>query len=107
MSDKYIMILTTTDNETEAEKISEILVQKKYAACAQMSKIKSFYTWQGKFEKSEEFILYIKTKASLFDKVKDIILQNHSYDLPEIISLPITDGYSKYFDWMNENILTL
>lgn len=101
-----IIIITTTDTQEEAEKLSCLLVEKKIAACVQVSTIKSYYMWQQKFEKSDEYILHIKTDESMYDKIENLILKNHSYDLPEIIAIPICKGYSKYFKWMNENIKT-
>lgn len=103
MSD-YIMIMTTTDKEEEAKSLSCLLVENKLAACVQVSNIKSYYVWQGKFENTNELILYIKTKKSNYNAVQDLIVKNHSYDTPEIIAVPIIQGLDKYINWMNESI---
>ena len=98
------MIITTTETEEEAEKIAEKLVSKKLAACVQITpSIKSVYRWQGKVEKSKEQLLFIKTKTGLFEKVEKAIKENHSYEVPEIVAVPINNGSKEYFEWI-ENV---
>lgn len=102
---KYIIILTTIDNQNSAESLAEQLVKSKLAACVQISNIKSYYRWKGTFEKSDEFLLMIKTEKKIYKEVEQFILSNHSYELPEIISIKIEDGFANYFDWVDENLL--
>ena len=102
--EKFIMIITTTETEEEAEKIAEIVVSEKLAACVQIiPSIKSVYRWQGKVEKSKEQLLFIKTKTGLFEKVEKAIKENHSYEVPEIVAVPINNGSKEYFEWI-ENV---
>ena len=102
--EKFIMIITTTETEEEAEKIAEIVVSEKLAACVQIiPSIKSVYRWQGKVEKSKEQLLFIKTKTELFEKVEKAIKENHSYEVPEIVAVPINNGSKEYFEWI-ENV---
>ncbi|SNR60259.1 divalent-cation tolerance protein CutA [Desulfurobacterium atlanticum] len=99
--EKFITVITTTETEKEAEKIAETLVSEKLAACVQIiPSIKSVYRWQGKVEKSEEHLLFIKTKESLFEKVEKAIKENHSYEVPEIISIPVNSGSKEYLEWI-------
>jgi periplasmic divalent cation tolerance protein len=100
---KYIQVITTTDSREAAGKIAETLVKKKLAACVQVSgPISSTYEWQGKFENTEEWYCVIKTRESLYGKVEEAIKAVHTYEVPEIISLPITAGNPAYLAWIDE-----
>lgn len=98
----YCVILTACLSVEEAEKIARNLIESRAAACVQMTGIASFYTWKGKTEKSDEILLLIKTRSSLFGKVESIIRTLHSYEVPEIVVLPIMRGFKKYIDWIDE-----
>ena len=100
---KYIIINTTTDNMSDVIKIQKTLLDEKLAACIQVSKIKSYYNWNNKKCESEEFLIVIKTKKSLFNQIKDKIISVHSYDLPEIISYEINNISEEYAKWIDEN----
>jgi len=96
---KYCIIQTTCSNKKEAKKIAKILIKKRLAACVQISKIKSIYKWNDKICYDKERLLNIKTKKENFKKIKREIKENHSYDLPEIISIKIdnlSDDYQKF-----------
>ena len=100
MTDK-ILVLTTAGSEAEARNIAYALVDRKLAACANIiPRIQSIYRWQGKIEESEEYLLLIKTTADHFTKVRDAIQELHSYDLPECIAVPISNGSDPYIKWI-------
>lgn len=100
---KFIQIITTVEKKKDAEKISEILLRKKVAACVQIiENVGSHYWWEGKIEKSKEILLFIKTRAILFEKAEKIIKENHPYQVPEIISLPILKGNKDYLKWIKD-----
>ncbi|MEF3280024.1 MAG: divalent-cation tolerance protein CutA [Elusimicrobiota bacterium] len=103
---KYKICFVTTDNKEVAEKIANELVSQKLAACVNIiPSITSIYRWEGKIEKSKEFMLVIKTKSVL---VKDVIIavkNMHNYSLPETIFFDISDGSSQYLDWLGANTL--
>ncbi len=103
MTGEYCMILTTCGSQEEAERIAEVLVSRRVAACVQVSNIHSTYRWEGKVHKDAEYLLLIKTQARLYEKVEAAILENHSYEVPEIIQLPITQGSKNYLEWLEEN----
>lgn len=106
METKYIQVYTTVEKITDAERISRAIVEKKLAACAQITgPIISEYWWEGKMEKGEEYVLVMKTKAGLYDELEAAIKLHHTYDVPEIIALPIIRGNEKYLDWIGENTL--
>ncbi len=97
--EKYYLIKTTFKKNSEAKKMAKILLENKLVACAQISTIESLYSWKGKIVSQEEFLLSAKTKVEFYKKVEKAILQNHSYELPQIIAIPILNGSKLYFDW--------
>lgn len=99
----YLQVFTTMDRSADAEKISKLLVQKRLAACAQvLGPITSTYWWEGKMEQSREFLLLAKTKKRLYEKVEALIIENHPYDVPEVVAVPITHGSERYLKWIDE-----
>ncbi len=106
MKKQFILILTTSPRKSLAQKIAKVLVKEKLAACVNISSpIESIYSWENKICSEKEFLLFIKTKKSLFDSVKNRILKLHSYEIPEIIALPITQGSSNYLEWIWKTLL--
>ena len=98
-----LVIFVTVGSEDEAEKIAEGLVEERLAACVSIvPKIRSIYTWKGKVEREEELLLIIKTKEELFERVRDRVKELHSYEVPEIIAIPVTNGLKEYLDWIDE-----
>ncbi len=97
---KYCLIKTTFKKISEAKKMATILLENKLVACAQISTIESLYSWNSKTIKEKEFLLSIKTKAEFYKNVEKVIIQNHSYKLPQIIMVPILNGSKLYFDWI-------
>jgi len=103
---EFVAVMTTTDDEKVAEKICRTLVEERLAACAQVIKgIKSFYWWEGKVEESEEFLIFLKTKAQLLPRLEERLKRLHNYSVPEIVALPFVSGSREYFDWMLENLI--
>jgi len=101
----YVVVLVTTKNALEAKKIAKHLLNKKLIACANIIKgVESFFLWKGKVDSAREAMMVIKTKKSLFAKVKKEIEAIHSYDVCEVIALPINQGNKKYFDWIQSSV---
>ncbi|MFV0626234.1 MAG: divalent-cation tolerance protein CutA [Alphaproteobacteria bacterium] len=98
----FQVVLTTAKDKIEAEVIAKTLLEEKLCACIQLFPISSYYHWEGKFENSSELLLLIKTRKELYSEVEKRILELHSYDVPEIISLPIENGFSGYLDWIKK-----
>ncbi len=97
-----IQVITTTDTLESAEQIIETLLERRLAACIQVSgPVHSHYTWQGKREKSREYLLFIKSRGDLYEELENNIRAMHHYDVPEIISVPITQGSQGYLSWLN------
>ena len=88
------------DAET-ASLLSAVLLGSQLAACVQtIGPVISRYTWKGKIEESEEYICLIKAELYNYRDIETLILENHPYDVPEIIAVPVNIGYSKYIDWV-------
>jgi len=95
------IILSTTSNKEEAQKIAKVLISKKLAACINIiPQIISMYEWQNNFENDEESLMIIKTSDEMANFVKETILELHSYTLPEIIFLDTTGGHFEYENWV-------
>jgi periplasmic divalent cation tolerance protein len=101
MGSEHVVALTTTPTEEEGRKIAHELVEARLAACVQVtSPIRAVYRWKGEIYDEPEWQLWIKTAA---DKVDDLVAwlpEHHSGEVPELIVLPITGGWSKYLDWI-------
>jgi periplasmic divalent cation tolerance protein len=102
----YIITFVTTSSKEEAEKIANALIEEKLAACCNIiERINSLFFWQGKKCSEQEILIIIKTKTTLFEKLSERVISLHSYEVPEIIALPIVSGNKKYLDWINESTL--
>ncbi len=100
MSDKRI-ILTTAGTQSEAQQIARTLVERRLAACVNISApIESVYRWKGTVETAQEWMLIIKTTESAADRVRDALRELHSYDLPECVVLSIEGGSAEYLSWI-------
>ena len=103
MSDP-IIVLVTCGSEEEALKIANALVEAHLAACVNLvAPIRSIYRWEGKIWDEKEWLLVIKTQKDRFEELEKRVKSLHSYSVPEIISLPITEGSSAYLKWIKEN----
>src|SRR3974390_416807 len=104
MTDK-IAVLTTCGSEKEARKIARGLVDARLAACvAATPGTVSVYRWKGAIEESAEWSLVIKTRRDLFPAVCAEIRRLHSYELPEILAIQITEGSAEYLQWMDAEL---
>jgi periplasmic divalent cation tolerance protein len=98
-----VLVQTTCASKTEAKNIAKILIDEKLAACVQLSEIESFYNWNDEFCSDIEILVSIKTKKENFEKLKSKIKEFHSYDVPEIIEIEITNSSKKYLKFIEEN----
>ena len=101
-----IVVLVTCSSAKEARKIARAVVEQRIAACANVvtAPVQSVYRWKGKVESGKEFLLIIKTTQSRFVELKDAVKRLHSYDVPEIIALPIARGGAAYLKWISESV---
>ncbi|MDR3233649.1 MAG: divalent-cation tolerance protein CutA [Planctomycetaceae bacterium] len=104
MSD-YIQLQITFPSDESAHKTAAKLVAEKLAACAQVcGTVCSYYTWQGRNEKSTETLLLAKTKLPLFDKLVEFVRCGHPYECPQIVALPIVVCNNDYARWLDEQL---
>lgn len=98
----YIEIKTTFEKKEEALNLANILLSKKLVACVQIGEIQSLYHWKGKLENEHEYILTMKSKETLYNEIEKTIKANHSYEVAEIVAVPILNGSKEYFSWIDE-----
>lgn len=103
-SDKYVLLISTTDSVDEAKSLARLAVEKKLAACVQSTPIASTYWWKDKVEESNEVLLLFKTTKTSAAKLRAFIETEHSYDIPEVIEIPITGGSDAYLQWISANV---
>lgn len=104
MTDK-IVVLTTCDNEEEASRLAKHLVDGKFAACVNiLPSMRSVYRWNEKVEEATEFQLVIKSRRDLFEKLRAEIAKIHSYEIPEVIVIPVIDGSPEYLIWIDREL---
>ncbi|MHC1590839.1 MAG: divalent-cation tolerance protein CutA [Candidatus Helarchaeales archaeon] len=97
-------VVFVTCSPKQASEIARAVVESKLAACVNViPNVTSVYTWQGKVEEDQESLLVMKTREELFESLKEKILNIHSYDLPEIIFLPIKSGHQPYLEWISQS----
>jgi periplasmic divalent cation tolerance protein len=104
MTDK-IVVLATCAGEEEAAGIARRLVEKRLAACVNvLAGARSIYRWRGAVEEASEWLLIIKSRRGLAAAVAVEIEALHSYEVPEMLALPVVDGSEKYLAWMEQEL---
>jgi periplasmic divalent cation tolerance protein len=100
-----IIVFMTTATRQEAEKITSKLLDQRLIACANITgPVLSLFWWKGKISRENEFLVLMKTKAELFEELAKAIKQMHSYEVPEIIAVPILRGDQSYMEWLNNSL---
>ena len=101
----YVVLFITTATADEAQQISKVLLERRKAACVNIvPRISSHFWWQGKLDSAQESLLIVKTKSSLLPEIISLVKGMHSYQVPEIIALPIVGGSKDYLRWIGENL---
>lgn len=96
-----LFIYVTCTDASEAQKIASSVVTERLAACANiMAPHQSVYWWEGKLQNAQEVAVILKTREDLFDRLKNRIVELHSYDTPCIVALPIERGHEPYLSWI-------
>ncbi|MER7363831.1 divalent-cation tolerance protein CutA [Nonomuraea wenchangensis] len=99
----YIEVHVTAGDRGEASRICRVVVERRLAACAQVvGPITSTYWWEGKVEEAEEWLVLLKTTVDLFDELAAGVREVHSYDVPEIIAVPVLEGSTDYLAWITQ-----
>jgi len=101
----YVAVFVTVPSKKEAQIIAQSLIKDKLAACVNIvGNISSLFYWKGKIDKARELLLIIKSKKSKLGKISKCVKSLHSYEIPEIIALPIISGEKKYLGWLDESL---
>ena len=101
LQNAYIIVMVTTANKQEAKNIAQRLLKERLIACANIiGPVSSLFHWAGKIEKAEEYLIFMKSREDLFEKLAETVKALHSYEVPEILALPIVDGSRAYLDWL-------
>ena len=102
--DEFIIVLVTVSSLQEAEKIVTSLVNEKLAACGNIIKgITSIFMWKEKLCKDEEVLILLKSRRERFKELSQRVKELHSYEVPEIIAIPVVYGWRDYLDWINRS----
>lgn len=100
VSDFTISYVSINDT-SKAEKIAEILLERRLAACIQIiPKVTSLYRWKGKVEKDEELLMLIKSRQGKLAEMTRVVTENHPYEVCEVVTVPITHGNPAYLKWL-------
>ncbi|HKV04730.1 MAG TPA: divalent-cation tolerance protein CutA [Candidatus Acidoferrales bacterium] len=105
MTDKFV-VMVTCGSRAEARRIARRLVGQRLAACVNVipAAVESVYRWKGKVEFGKEFLLVVKTSRARFAKLQQEIVRLHSYEVPEILALPIARGSRTYLEWLADSV---
>jgi len=96
-----ILVISTLPDRDHAEKMAHFLIEQQLAACVNiLPSVTSVYRWQGKVESADETILLIKTTMARYPDLEAAIKDQHPYELPEIIAVPVSSGLSAYLEWV-------
>jgi periplasmic divalent cation tolerance protein len=102
LQNTYVIVMVTTASKQEAESIAQRLLKERLIACANIiGPFSSLFHWSGKIEKAEEYLIFMKSRKDLFEKLAETVKALHSYEVPEIIVLPIVEGSKAYLDWLD------
>ena len=101
MNDKGMLIMTTVDSEELAGVLASALLERRLAACVQEVRINSRYRWEGELRCEAELLLLVKTSKEASEAAMELIRDIHSYEVPEIIAVPITAGLPAYLEWLS------
>ena len=104
MTDK-IVVLSTCESAEEASKLARHLVEARLAACVNiLPGARSVYRWQGEIADAAECLLVIKSRRDLFPRLREAIAGMHSYEVPEVVALPVVDGSESYLAWLDREV---
>jgi periplasmic divalent cation tolerance protein len=106
MTDK-IVVLTTCATQEEAEKLARLLLDERLAACVNViPRIRSYYRWKGAIESADECLLVVKSSRELIGSIFAVLEREHSYEVPELLALPVVEGAANYLNWLQANLRT-
>src|SRR5262245_10012529 len=102
-----LVVLTTMEKQEDGERLAILLVEREMAACVQiLPPMVSIYRWQGAVEQTREVLLLIKTTRAAYPRLETAIKENHPYQTPEIVALPVDAGSVEYLSWLAASVKT-
>jgi periplasmic divalent cation tolerance protein len=102
-----IVVFTTCNSQEQGAQLARHLIEHRLAACVNiLTGARSFYRWKGEIEQAPEVVLLIKSRRDMFDKLREVIAQLHSYEIPEVIALPVVDGSAAYLGWLDRELVS-
>jgi periplasmic divalent cation tolerance protein len=100
---EFLQVQTTTDSRAEAMELARVAVESRLAACAQVAgPMTTTYWWDEGVERAEEWMIMMKLPADRYDQLAAFLTERHSYDEPEIVATPITEGSESYLSWIRD-----
>lgn len=97
----YCLIYVTASGREEAERLARVVLERRLAACANIyAPIRSLYWWEGKIESAEEAVLILKAPQAAYEAIERVILENHSYQTPAILQIPLVRGLPAFLAWI-------
>ena len=103
MTSEYCIAMTTLEDEDGASRLARAVVEAKLAACVQLVHIRSTFSWEGAVDDATEVLVLMKTRTIAYDRLQQFVCDNHPYDVPEILQIPVTTGYGPYLSWVSDN----
>jgi periplasmic divalent cation tolerance protein len=102
LKNAYIIVMVTTASKVEAETIAQRLLEARLIACANIvGPVQSQFRWSGKIDRAEEYLVLMKSRKDLFEDLSETVKALHSYEVPEIIAVPIIAGSKAYLNWLD------
>ncbi|MBU7015296.1 MAG: divalent-cation tolerance protein CutA [Theionarchaea archaeon] len=99
---EYSFVYFTSGSEEEARAIATRLLEERFIACANLFPISSLYIWEENLEEAREYAALIKTERRKVGRVIEEVKRMHSYDVPDVVEIPVGEGFSPFFAWISE-----
>ncbi len=100
-----VIVFMTAASKQEAQEIVKALLDKRLIACGNiLGPVDSEFWWQGRIDEAKEYLVLMKSDESLFEELSKTVKELHSYEVPEILALPIVKGWAPYIEWLNSTI---
>jgi len=100
---EFVVVLCTVP-VGGSESMARVLVEERLAACVNVSQVRSYFVWEGRLCADPEELMIIKTEQRMVEALKKRILDLHSYQVPEIIVIPVEEGYEPYLNWIDQSV---
>jgi periplasmic divalent cation tolerance protein len=104
MDNEFLLVITTCPDAESARRLATKAVEARLAACVnQLPGVNSFYTWDGELQQTVEIMLLFKTRCQAYAKLEKLLKDEHPYELPEVVAVPINHGSPVYLQWIEQN----